>query len=251
MRAWLDGTTVVDTTRSVLVWESMRIVPSYAVPEADVSAMLEPAPEEQATEGEGVTFGDGPRVLDPSVPFSVHTATGERLTVDSGSTRREGAAFRLADPGLAGYVVLDFEAFTRWEEDDEIVGHPSDPFHRIDVRRSSRHVRIEHEGQVLAESDRPLVLFEGTFPLVRYYLPREDVRADLTPGTRQTTCAYKGHATHHSASAAGIDLPDIAWSYEDPLGDALPIRGLVSFYQERLDLFVDGVKVERVRTPWS
>lgn len=250
VRARLDGATVVDTTRSILVWEPMRVVPSYAVPEADVSAALDPAAQEQPAESQGVAFGDGPPVLDPSVPFSTHTAAGEPLTVSVKGTRRVGAAFRLADPDLAGFVVLDFDAFTWWE-DEEILGHPSDPFHRIDVRRSSRHVRLEHQGHVLAESDRPLVLFEGTFPLVRYYLPREDVVADLRPGTRQTTCAYKGHATHHSASVGGIDLPDIAWSYEDPLADALPIRSMISFYQERLDLFVDSAPVDRVRTPWS
>lgn len=252
VRARLDGADVVDTTRPILVWEPRRIVPSYAVPESDFTATLAPsAPEEPARPGQGVVIGDGPPVLDPSVPFSTHTAAGEPLAVSAGGARREGAGFRLAEPDLAGYVLLDFEAFVWWEEDEEIIGHPRDPFHRIDVRRSSRHVRIEHKGHLLAESHRPVMLFEGTFPLVRFYLPREDVRAELEPGTLRTTCAYKGHATHHSARVGGIKLPDIAWSYEEPLDDALAIRGLICFYQERLDLFVDGLVTERVRTPWS
>jgi uncharacterized protein (DUF427 family) len=152
---------------------------------------------------------------------------------------------------VAGYVVLDFDAFGWREEEEAIVGHPRDPFHRIDVRRSTRHVRIEHEGHVLAESTRPRILFEGTFPLPRYYLPTEDVVIDLEPGTRMTTCAYKGHASHYSALIPGAVLADIAWSYEDPLEDAVGVQGLISFYQERLDLFVDGHAVERALTPWS
>ena len=181
----------------------------------------------------------------------MHTAPGEPLTVATGRDRREAAAFRLADPDLVGYVVLDFEVFEWWEEDEQIISHPRDPFHRIDVRRSSRAVRIEHDGHLLAESDRCHLLFEGAFPLVRYYLPREDIRVELVPGTLQTTCAYKGHATHYTALCGDHQLGDIAWSYEDPLDDATPVAGLVSFYQERLDVFVDGAPVERVRTPWS
>jgi uncharacterized protein (DUF427 family) len=104
---------------------------------------------------------------------------------------------------------------------------------------------------VLAESDAGQWLFEGTFPLPRYYLPRSDVRVDLLPGTAETVCAYKGRASHYSAQVNGEDLADIAWSYEEPLEDATRVDGLVCFYQERLDLFVDGVPVDRVRTPWS
>ena len=97
--------------------------------------------------------------------------------------------------------MLDFDAFDWWEEDEPIVGHPRDPFHRIDVRQSSRRVRLEHEGVVLADSDRGRWLFEGTFPMVRYYLPPSDVRVELRPSDLHTTCAYKGHATHYTAVA--------------------------------------------------
>ena len=104
---------------------------------------------------------------------------------------------------------------------------------------------------MLAESDRPHLLFEATFPLPRYYLPREDVVAELSPGTLQTSCAYKGAATHYDVTAGDAVLADMAWSYDEPLDDAEPVQGLVCFYQERLDLFLEGEKVERVRTPWS
>jgi uncharacterized protein (DUF427 family) len=248
IRLELEGAPVADTTAAVLVWEPMRIVPSYAVPEKDVTATLQPASAEHGAAGVGE---ERSLVLTPRDPFSVHTANGEVLTVVTPTGRREGAAFRLADPDLAGYVVLEFAAFSWREEDDAIVGHPRDPFHRIDVRRSGRSVRIEHERHVLAESTRTRMLFEGAFPFVRYYIPPKDVIIDLAPGTLSTTCAYKGHATHYSATVDGAALTNIAWSYQDPLEDATAVRGLISFYQERLDLFVEGRRIERESTPWS
>jgi uncharacterized protein (DUF427 family) len=249
----LDGEPVADTLRPMLVWEPKRIVASYAVPESDISATLTPA-ETPAPQDvpRGVQFGrGGPPLLDPSVPFDVHSSEGERLTVRAGDAQREAAAFRLHDADLTGYVVLDFDAFDWWEEEEPIVGHPRDPLHRIDIRRSSRSVRIEHEGVVLAETDRAKLLFEGTFPMPRYYLPREDVRVELRPGTIDTTCAYKGHATHWTAVVGEQLLPNIAWSYEDPLDDARDVAGMVCFYQERLDFVVDGQRLDRPRTPWS
>ncbi len=243
----LGAELVAVTDRPVLVMEPMRVVPSYAVPVADLQVGLEPADAGPPPEYREIGFGDGPPLLDPSVPFAVHTAAGEPVLVRADG--RTGAGFR-AD-GLPDHVILDFEPFHWWEEDEPLHGHPRDPFHRIDVRRSSRHVRISHEGTLLAESRRPWALFEGTFPLVRWYLPREDVVVDLLPGERETTCAYKGHATHYSVEVGGSVLPDIAWSYEDPLDDARDVISCVAFYQERLDVEMDGVPVPRVRTPWS
>jgi uncharacterized protein (DUF427 family) len=243
---------VSDTTRALLVWEPRRVVPSYAVPMADVAATLQAAGDAPAPDHEPLSFGpDWPTVLDPSIPFAVHTAPGDQLDVVSDDGTRPAAAFRLTDPDLGDHVVLDFEAFDWWEEDEPIVSHPRDPFHRIDVRRSSRPVRLGHDGHVLAESTRCRMLFEGAFPLVRYYMPRDDVRVELRESDHRTTCAYKGQATHYSATVGDRELDAIAWSYEDPLDDAMPVRSLVCFYQERLDLAVDGQAVERIRTPWS
>ena len=252
IRVQLAGAQIVDTSRAMLVWEPMRIVASYAVPAADIAADLIDGPVGPVPEYRPVGFADDPwKLLDPSVPFAVHTADGAALTVEAGAASRPGAAFRLTDPDLPGYVVLDFNAFDWWEEDEPIVSHPRDPFHRIDVRPSSRRVRLTHRGFVLAESDRGQWLFEGTFPLPRYYLPTEDVRVELLPGTIDTVCAYKGKATHYSAVVGGDELANIAWSYPEPLEDAVRVQGMVCFYQERLDLSIDGSPVERVRTPWS
>ena len=252
VRVQLGAEHIVDTDKAVLIWEPRRVVASYAIPESDISATLAPEAPGPEPEYRSVGFGpDSPPLLDPSVPFAVHTAAGRSLTVEAGGQTREGAAFRLDDPDLTGLVILDFDAFDWWEEDEPIIGHARDPFHRIDVRRTGRRIRIEHDGVVLAESDGARALFEGTFPLIRYYLPASDVQVELTPGTLHTTCAYKGHATHYTAMVGGTELTDIAWSYPEPLPDAAEVAGMVAFYQERLDVFIDGEPVERVRTPWS
>jgi len=253
LRVALGDAPVADSDHAVLVWEPSRVVPQYAVPAADLAAELSPAPvPEREAKGVPVQFeAGGPTMLDPRSPFAVHTGDGEPLTVTAGDVRREGAAFRLHDPALPDYVVLDFDAFDWWEEDEPLVGHPRDPFHRIDVRQSSRHVRIARGEVLLAESSRPRLLFEATFAMPRYYLPKDDVAVSLLPSDTRTTCAYKGHATHWSVRVGDRVVPDLAWSYEDPLPDAGEVRGLVSFYQERLDVAVDGVALERPVSPWS
>jgi uncharacterized protein (DUF427 family) len=240
VRAVLDGSTVADSSDAVLVWEPRRVVAQYAFPVAGVKAKMtaaEPA----------VMRPDHRPVLDPSVPFSVHTATGEPLTVAG----RPGAGFKPDDKDLRDYVVLDFAAFDTWlEEDEVIVSHPRDPFHRIDTRRSSRHVVIELDGRVLADSTRPTVLFETHLP-VRYYLPREDVRVDLRPSSLQTACAYKGVASYWNFEVDGTAVGDRLWSYEDPLSDAIAVQGLMCFFDEHFDVTIDGQARPRPRTQWS
>ncbi len=163
--------------------------------------------------------------------------------------RLSAAAFRPADPDLGGHVVIEHGAFERWfEEDEQIVGHPRDPFHRIDIRKSSRHVRIELDGTLLAESREPTLLFETHLP-VRFYLPRADLSLEPVPSAKRTVCAYKGEASHWS-----FDLPDgadVAWTYDEPLVDAGQIEGLVAFYDEQVDVVLDGERRERPRTQWT
>jgi uncharacterized protein (DUF427 family) len=255
IRAVLGGDTVVDSTRAVLVWEPRRIVPSYAVRAEDVRGELVPAgaaaagPDGQAgVRLPGVT---ALRVLDPRVPFAVHSTEGEVTDLRAGGQHRPGAGFRPADPDLAGLVILDFGAFDAWYEEDELnVGHPRDPFHRIDVLPSSRQIRLELDGQVLAVSSRPTLLFEAMLP-TRYYLPRADVTAELTPSPTRTWCAYKGQASYFSVSAGGRLVPDIAWTYEDPRHDAAEVRDLIAFFDERIDVVLDGERRARPVTPWS
>jgi uncharacterized protein (DUF427 family) len=180
-------------------------------------------------------------VYDPRVPFAVHTAPGEPVAVDGA----EG--FRLADPALDGYVVLDFPAFDAWyEEDERNVGHPRDPFHRIDIVHGSRHVVVEAGGRRLADSTSPVLLFEPPLP-VRYYLPPDDVALHLLePSPTASTCAYKGHASYWS-----LDGEDVAWTYREPLREAAEVTGLIAFFNEHVDIAVDGEPVGRPATPWS
>jgi uncharacterized protein (DUF427 family) len=255
IRAVLGGDTVVDSTRAVLVWEPRRIVPSYAVPAEDVRGELVPAGAAAAgPDGEtGVRVPDltALRVLDPRVPFGVHSTEGEVADLRAAGQHRPGAGFRPADPDLAGLVILDFGAFDAWYEEDELnVGHPRDPFHRIDVLPSTRQVRLEISGAVLAVSSRPTLLFEAMLP-TRYYLPRADVTAELIPSPTRTWCAYKGQASYFSASAGGRLVPDIAWTYTDPRHDAARVRDLIAFFDERIDVVLDGERLARPVTPWS
>ncbi|HET6563094.1 MAG TPA: DUF427 domain-containing protein [Marmoricola sp.] len=252
VRAESDGATVVDSTRAVLVWEPRRVVPSYAVPDGDVAGRLVPF-EGTAGAERPVQMGKGAApVLDPRTPFTVHSCPGRSLSIETSSATLPGAAFAADDPDLDGYVVLDWDAFTRWlEEDQPVMGHPHDPFDRIDCLRSSRHVRLSAGGVALADCRRPTLLFETPLP-VRYYVPREDVAFELLePSALRTVCAYKGRARYWDALVGDKVLRAVAWSYEEPLNDALPVRDLVAFFTERLDLVLDGEPVERPVTPWS
>jgi uncharacterized protein (DUF427 family) len=227
VRGVLDGRTAVDSRRAVLVWEPRRIVPAYAVPQDDLAADLVPAQARPASDR---------AVLHPGIPFAVHSTAGQPYSVRLGDRTLDQAAFAPADADLAGYVILDSGAFDVWLEEDEAVrSHPRDPYHRVDTRAASRRVRVERDGVLLAESTRPVLLFETSLP-TRYYLPREDVRADATASAKRTFCPYKGEASYLSFEAGD----DLAWYYPDPLPDIVAIAGLVSFYNELVEITVDG-----------
>jgi uncharacterized protein (DUF427 family) len=239
LRIDLDGEPVADTIDGLLVWEPRRLVPTYAVPQADVTAGLESA-------GRVDDLADLP-VLVPTNPFAAHSCTGEMYDVVVGGRRRSAAAFRPDDPDLAGYLTFDFSAFSWREEDEPIVSHPHDPFKRIDILAGSRQIRIESEGRLLAASSRPVLLFETLLP-TRFYLPRADITVDLEPSETVSDCAYKGRASYLSVPGGPTD---IAWTYRHPLREAEPIRDLVSFFNERVDVIVDGRRSQRPITPFS
>ena len=242
LRATLGGETVVDSGRAMLVWEPRRVVPTYAVPAEDVHARLVPS-------GEPAPDAPLPPVLDPGHPFTVRAGSGRALDVRTAHGVLTAAAFRPDDPALAGHVVLDFAAFDAWyEEDVPVVGHPRDPYHRVDVLPSSRPVGVSRDGMPLAASSRAVVVVEtGLAP--RRYLPREDVTADLVPSTRRTLCAYKGEARYWSVDLPGVGPRDIAWSYPDPLPGMERLAGLVAFYDEVVDVEIDGVPRPRPTGP--
>ena len=247
IRAFVDGEPVLDSRRALLVWEPRRLIPVYAVPTEDLvgtATPTDPQPEPQDLTGV-------PPMLGP-MDFWLHTTPGTVLDLHVGARRLPESGFQVPDPDLAGIVVLDFEAFDEWRAEDEVlVAHPHDPFKRIDVLASSRHVEVSLSGTVLAETDRALMLLETHLP-VRYYVPPEDVRTDLlVPSTTTSACAYKGVGSYLSTSDADEAGRDIAWHYPDPLDDALRVRDHVCFWAERTDLVVDGSPVPRPVTPWS
>jgi uncharacterized protein (DUF427 family) len=229
----------------------------------------------------GLTVGSGPFGRQPTGRFDfeppqritfveVHPRRVRALkagdtVVDSERTRlvyRTGSLPRFAfpaedvrapskpEPAVEGYVTVAWGDVDTWlEEDEEIVVHPHDPYHRIDVLDTRRRVVVRVGGEQLADTTRARILFETALP-PRYYLPREDVRMDaLTTSDVRTGCAYKGFPVHFDHGAARA----IAWSYEDPRRDAEPVRGRVCFYQERpeVELELDGAVGERPGTPWA
>jgi len=143
---------------------------------------------------------------------------------------------------VGGHLAFYWDRMDAWfEEEEEIFVHPRNPYVRVDVLESTRRVKVLLGGAVLAETRRPRLLFETGRPM-RCYLPKEDVRMDLlSPSGTRTRCPYKGAASYWSAEAGGKRAEDIAWSYEEPIPECPRIRGLISFYPERVDsLLVDG-----------
>lgn len=217
VRTYLGGRLVADTTRPSLVWD-IPYYPTYYIPVADVRAELA---DERPDEG------------------------GTVYTVRVEGAEAVGAARRSEE--LPDLVRLDQDAMDSWfEEDEEVFGHPRSPYHRVDVLSSSRHVRIEVDGVTVAESSSLRMLFETGLP-VRYYMPQTHVRMDLLePTDSATRCPYKGRARYWSV----LGHKDLAWSYPSPLPESQGVAGFVCFYDEKVDVFVDGVRQERPTTPF-
>lgn len=153
---------------------------------------------------------------------------------------------------LAGYLTFDWDQMDAWyEEDEEVYEHARDPQHRVDVIASTRQVRVMFNGQQLASSEQPRLLFETTLP-TRYYLPPEDVDFDyLESSDLVTRCPYKGIARFWSVRGAGREGRNVAWSYRHPIAENPKIKDLVAFYNERVDIILDGELLQRPLTPWS
>jgi uncharacterized protein (DUF427 family) len=153
---------------------------------------------------------------------------------------------------LPNHVHFPWRTFDAWfEEDEEVFVHPRDPNTRVDILPSSRRVVVEIDGVVVADSTHARVLFETRLP-PRWYIPKTDVRMDLlTPTNTVSLCPYKGQAEYWTAHVGDRDAVDIAWSYPTPLPESERIAGLVSFYNEKVDLIVDGERLERARTKFS
>jgi uncharacterized protein (DUF427 family) len=158
-----------------------------------------------------------------------------------------------AADGLAGTARLDWSAMDAWyEEDEEVFVHPRNPYARVDALRSTRHVRVMLDGVLLAESRSPVLVFETGLP-TRYYLNRTEVDTTrLISSDTRTACPYKGTTSGYwSVRGAGTTYPDLAWSYDFPTRQLLPIAGLIAFYNEKVDITVDGTALPRPDTHFS
>ena len=163
------------------------------------------------------------------------------------------AAWTLDDDALRDRVVLTWEpGLLEWTEEDEAVtGHPRDPHKRVEALPSSRHVEVAVGGVTVASSSRPVLLFETHLP-TRFYFPREDVRLDLLEATDNTSvCPYKGRADGYWTWPGPPAIPNLAWSYSEPAPAVGAVRDRVAFYNELVDLTVDGVLQERPESPFS
>jgi uncharacterized protein (DUF427 family) len=233
VRVFLGGELVADTTHVKLVWE-VPYFPQYYVPIADVRTEL----------------------LSPTATVTHSPSRGEatHFTVTTARARAVDAAWRYVDSpieALRDHVRFDFAAMQWFEEDEEISVHPRDPATRIDILDSSRHVQVMVHGVTVADTHHPRLLFETGLP-TRYYLPKVDVRMDLLePTDTESGCPYKGTAEYWSVRAGDVVERDVAWSYRHPLPESQKVGGLVCFFNERVDLVVDGEPIDRPHTKFS
>jgi uncharacterized protein (DUF427 family) len=152
---------------------------------------------------------------------------------------------------LADHVTFSWEQLDWFEEDERVFVHARDPHHRVDAIRSSRVTEVHVRGQLLARTLSPVLLFETSLP-TRFYLPYDDVRTEFfEPSDLITMCPYKGTARYWSVRVGDRLVPNLAWQYPDPIPENRKIKDLVCFFNERVDLAVDGEKIARPRTPWS
>jgi uncharacterized protein (DUF427 family) len=234
LRGVLAGEAVFDSTRALYVWEWPHY-PQYYIPVADVRRELL-VPEGQSRQSRrGREDLHGLRVGD------AHRAHAARVLAES------------PVGGLAGTVRFDWEALDAWyEEDERVFVHPRSPYVRVDALRSTRTVRVELDGIVLGESSSPVLVFETGLP-TRYYLNRTDVNfSHLVPSDTVTSCPYKGTTSGYwSVRTGGTVHPDLAWSYDFPTRQLLPITGLIAFYNEKIDTFLDGQQLDRPVTHFS
>lgn len=229
IRVLFGGQWIIDTKNALLIWEH-QFYPTLFFKNADVpERYLRPS-----------------KASDKEKDLVFDVVVGEKIA--------KAAAVQSADSDLSGLTKIVFGAMDAWfEEEEEIFVHPKDPYKRVDVLQSSGHIRVEVAGVEVANTTKPRLLYETGLP-VRTYIPKTDCRMDLLePSNLTTQCPYKGTASYYS-----VRVPDerklvenIVWWYPTPLIDCITIKGFVAFYDEKVDVWVDGEKQERPKTHWS
>ncbi|MFI5713475.1 DUF427 domain-containing protein [Kribbella sp. NPDC051620] len=234
IRAMLGSQVVLDTTRAVYLWEWPNY-PQYYIPLADVTP--------------GV-------LVDEDHPQKLKRGTARRHALQVGAIHRPAAARVYGDDaisGLPGMVRFEWAALDAWfEEDEQVFVHPRNPYTRVDSLRSTRHIQVSLDGLVLAASSSTVMVFETGLP-TRYYFNRTEVDfTHLEPSGTETACPYKGRTTGYWSVRSGTTLhEDLAWVYDFPTLALQPIAGLIAFYNEKVDIAIDGTPIDRVVTHFS
>jgi uncharacterized protein (DUF427 family) len=234
IRVMVGGEFIADSIDVKMVWEKPNY-PTYYFPSADVRMDLLAA--------------TGQRDRSPSRGSceicTVKTDRGEAVAAAQVWTDAEIDAIR-------DHVSFSWAAMDHWfEEEEEVFVHARDPYTRIDILQSARHVVVTIGGVIVADTTQPRLLFETGLP-TRYYIPKTDIAMELfSPTDTHTACPYKGTASYWSVAAGADTFPDIAWEYPAPLRESMEIAGYVAFYNHKVDITVDGEPERRPRTVLS
>jgi uncharacterized protein (DUF427 family) len=234
IRVEVGGEVIADSRHAFILHES-GLQPTYYFPPEDVRTdVLEPTDRHTHC----------PKKGDASY-----------YTIQAGGETVENGAWYYPEPlddapFIKDLVAFYFDRMGRWLEESEEIGvHARDPYHRVDVVSTDRHIRVSLDGELLAETDRALALFESNLP-PRWYIPRDDVVASLEPSDTVTRCPYKGTASYYTVT--GVDGgKDLIWYYEQPLAEVGRIAGLLCFYNEKVEIELDGELQERPESPFS
>jgi len=231
IRGYFAGEVIFDTTSALYVWE-WAPYPQFYIPLADVKSEFLVDEAQEKHHARGSYHRKSLAVGEREHPAAAKVYVGDGLD------------------GLADMVRFEWDALDSWfEEDEQVFVHPRNPYTRVDAIRSTRTVRVERDGAVLAESSSPVMVYETGLP-TRYYLNRTEVNFEhLVPNDTVTECPYKGTTTDYwSVKMGGTVHADLAWSYSFPTRQLLPITGLVAFYNEKVDIFIDGVELTQATT---
>lgn len=230
VRVELEGTTIADSRRMKALHETGHLMVLY-FPREDLETSLLEATDHRS-----------------ECPFK---GTASYWSVRVGERVVENAVWAYEDPLPSAPPIGSHVAFFQgkmdawYEEDEKVYGHPRDPYHRVDVHRSSRRVVVRHAGEVVAESETPQILFETGLP-PRHYLPPGDVRTELLERSEHVShCPYKGAGQHWHLDVGGERIDDAAWSLPRPIGEARErLEGWYCFYPGKVETEVDGEALE-------
>lgn len=236
VRVYFGGAYVADSKKTILVREKGHILTYYFHHEDVRMDLLEKNSHQRELLGLG-------QAIYWNVKAGGKTATNAAWSVQKSTSE---------STEIEGFVAFKWKQMDAWfEEDEQVFTHPRDPFVRLDTIQSSRHVRVVINGETVAETSRPVLLFETGLP-VRYYIPKVDVRMDLLqPSKTHSECPYKGVASYYSVNVGDQLAEDVVWYYPFPYPEMSKIQNLLAFYNEKVELYVNGQKEEKPKTRWS